>query len=345
MDADNPHASYGDIDLLEAVFSASAFLIALLDSEFNFIRVNERYAKADGKPPDYYPGKNHFDLFPNKENLEIFKEVVMTGRPYSTFSRPFEYAKNPERGVTYWDWSLSPIKDRKGRVAALLFILMDVTPRKKAEIEINRSLAEKEALLNEIHHRVKNNMQVVSSLLRLQARKIHDESVKAMFSESVCRIKSMSLVHELFYREKDFSGISMHEYFGMLWDMTGQCYPSIRKNILFKTVGADVRMRLSEALTLGLITHELMANATLHAFKDKAKGVVSIGISVSNGNAALIVSDDGAGLPDGFDYNAADTMGMEMIRTLASQLDADVSFNSSKGIGTSVGISFKIARG
>ncbi|MZP28905.1 PAS domain-containing protein [Heliobacterium undosum] len=101
---------------------------ALLDRDFRFIRVNEAYAKADGKEVSFFPGKNHFDLYPS-EAKSIFEQVVATKQVYATFSRPFTYASHPERGVTYWDWTLTPLLDKKGEVARLLFVLIDRTAR------------------------------------------------------------------------------------------------------------------------------------------------------------------------------------------------------------------------
>ncbi len=114
-------------ELLENVFSNVHVLIAYMDRDFNFIKVNSTYAAADGKDPAFFSGKNHFDLYPNKENDEIFRNVVKTGKPYFTHARPFQYVHNPERGTTFWDWSLKPVIDIDGRVFGLVLSLIDVT--------------------------------------------------------------------------------------------------------------------------------------------------------------------------------------------------------------------------
>lgn len=120
-------------ELLEAVFSSMHLMIAYMDRDFNFIRVNRAYAEADERGPEFYIGKNHFDLFPNEENQEIFRRVVETGTPYFAFAKPFEYAEHPERGVTYWDWSLFPVKDIGGRVTGVVLNLVNVTDRQRAK--------------------------------------------------------------------------------------------------------------------------------------------------------------------------------------------------------------------
>ncbi len=102
-------------ELLERMFSSIDVSIAYMDKDFNFIRVNRAYAEADGREPEFYVGKNHFTLFPNEENEEIFKKVVETGEPYSVFAKPFTYLEHPDCGVTYWDWSLQPVNNPEGR--------------------------------------------------------------------------------------------------------------------------------------------------------------------------------------------------------------------------------------
>jgi PAS domain S-box-containing protein len=120
-------------ELLESVFSNIHFLLAYMDTNFNFLRVNRAYAKADGRDPDFFIGKNHFDLFPNEENKAIFCQVVETGEPFQVSEKAFKYAEFPDRGITYWDWSLYPVKDPKGSVVGLVLSLVDVTERKQAE--------------------------------------------------------------------------------------------------------------------------------------------------------------------------------------------------------------------
>ncbi|RPI22577.1 MAG: PAS domain S-box protein [Acidobacteria bacterium] len=132
--------------LLDRLFSITHLLLAYMDPQFNFIRVNSAYAEADGKTPDQLIGKNHFELFPHAENEKIFRQVVETGEPYFAHAKPFAYAHAPERGVSYWDWTLIPLKDSAGRVEALILSLVDVTERKKAEM----ALTENEMLLRKV---------------------------------------------------------------------------------------------------------------------------------------------------------------------------------------------------
>ena len=136
------------LQLLETIFEHTHMMVAYLDPRFNFIRVNRAYAEADERDLSFYPGKNHFDLYPNVENQRIFEDVVRTGEPYIAFARAFEYAEHPEWGVSYWDWSLVPIPAKEGKVAGLILTLLNVTEREEAEKKLrqagayNRSLIE-----------------------------------------------------------------------------------------------------------------------------------------------------------------------------------------------------------
>ena len=132
--------------LLETIFAHTHILVAYLDPQFNFVRVNRAYAQADGREPSFFVGRNHFDLYPHAENEAIFRKVVEIGVPYFAHAKPFEYAGHPERGVTYWDWSLVPIKQQDGVVSGLVLTLANVTEQKKAE----QALREREATLTSL---------------------------------------------------------------------------------------------------------------------------------------------------------------------------------------------------
>jgi PAS domain S-box-containing protein len=126
-------------ELLEQVFSSVGVLIAYMDTAFNFLRVNRAYAEADERTPEFFPGKNHFALYPNEENEAIFRRVVATGTAYVTLQKPFEYRDHPERGVTYWDWSLKPVKETDGKVSGVVLSLVNVTERIRAQEKLRQN--------------------------------------------------------------------------------------------------------------------------------------------------------------------------------------------------------------
>jgi PAS domain S-box-containing protein len=136
-------------ELLEKVFSTTHLLIAYMDTDFNFIRVNPAYAEADGREPESFAGKNHFGLYPHEENEAIFRRVVETGEPYTAYAKPFEYAEHPERGVTHWDWTLHPVKDASGKVEGVVLCLVNVTERVQVEEELRKHRDHLEELVAE----------------------------------------------------------------------------------------------------------------------------------------------------------------------------------------------------
>ncbi|MBE0427419.1 MAG: PAS domain S-box protein [Nitrospirae bacterium] len=136
-------------ELLESAFSNIHILVAQLDMNFNFIRVNKAYAQADGRDPEFFAGKNHFDLYPHEENEAVFRKVVQTGEPVTFYGKPFEYAEHPERGVTYWDWNLQPVKDETGNIESLVLSLIDRTEDYRSRESLIKSESKYRSLIEQ----------------------------------------------------------------------------------------------------------------------------------------------------------------------------------------------------
>ena len=160
-------------EFLETIFANVHFLIAYMDKDFNFIRVNRAYAEADGHTPDFYVGKNHFALFPDAENENIFRKVLETGEPYFVSGKPFEYPLNPERGTTYWDWSLRPIKDTDGLISGLVLSLVNVTDSKRAEEALKQANIELKQKTIELSQRAAQLTRLSSELTLAEHRERH----------------------------------------------------------------------------------------------------------------------------------------------------------------------------
>ncbi|MFP3904932.1 MAG: PAS domain S-box protein, partial [Armatimonadota bacterium] len=151
-------------ELLEAFFEHIQTPVALLDCDFNFIRVNEAYAEADERASEDFPGENHFDMYPS-DARDVFEQVVRSGEPYEVKSAPFEYARNPERGVTYWDWSLIPVKDDDGVVEMLVLSMLDVTEQERANREIRRRQEDLRELAAELSRTEQEERRRIASQL------------------------------------------------------------------------------------------------------------------------------------------------------------------------------------
>lgn len=150
-------------ELLDRIFDNVHMLIACLDTDFNFVRVNQAYARAGKQEPDWFVGKNHFDLYPHTENEQIFREVLRTGEPYVVFEKPFTYTGRSERGLTYWDWSLRPVHDRDGQISGLVLTLVDVTERKRLEkLVLEASDREAERIGQDLHDTLGQRLAAMS---------------------------------------------------------------------------------------------------------------------------------------------------------------------------------------
>ncbi|MEE8430466.1 MAG: histidine kinase dimerization/phosphoacceptor domain -containing protein [Candidatus Desulfatibia sp.] len=222
-----------------------------------------------------------------------------------------------------------------------LSLALAATHRKRAEDQTKASLREKEILLREIHHRVKNNMQVIISLLRLQADKIEDKTYADMFKEGEDRIRSMALIHEQLYQSKDFANIDFGEYIKSLAKALFTSHGVDTNRVRLNTEIKDASLDLENAIPCGLIINELVSNSLKHAFPQERKGNISVGFRLINKDEfEITVSDDGIGIPEELDLNNTDSMGWYLVRILVErQLDGKIEIIRKQG--TQFHIQFK----
>jgi len=213
----------------------------------------------------------------------------------------------------------------------------EIEERIKAEEKLKISLLEKEILLKEIHHRVKNNLQVVSSLLFLQSINLKDENVINAFKESRDRIKCMALIHEKLYRSENLSMISFEDYIKSLVDELKKSFVRKDKNIITVIEAKDINLSLDTALSCGLIVNEVVTNSFKYAFpdsfvKDNDELKVEIKVNKIDSNKYLmIIRDNGVGLPKDFEIEKSDSLGMKLINSIVNQLNGNIEIKSEKG--------------
>ncbi|MGD2249369.1 MAG: histidine kinase N-terminal 7TM domain-containing protein [Candidatus Methanofastidiosia archaeon] len=230
-----------------------------------------------------------------------------------------------------YDVGISPVNDWRGLITSRVIVARDITERKKAEKQIKASLKEKEVLLREIHHRVKNNLQIISSLLNLQSRYMKDTQYANMLKESQDRIKSMALIHETLYQSKDLANINFEGYIHALVRDLARSYGVLEDEISINIKVDDVSLAVDTAIPVGLIINELVSNSLKHAFPHR-KGEIIIGLRSVNGDIELEVSDNGVGMPGNIDFRNTKTLGLHLVTILAEdQLDGDITLDRNNG--------------
>ncbi len=230
-----------------------------------------------------------------------------------------------------------------GRPAGIV-TLVDTTEAKLADERIRASLAEKEVLLKEVHHRVKNNLQIISSLLDLQSEYIRDEESRAFIRESQSRIRSMALIHQKLYQSERFAFVDFREYIEELVEDLFVSYARGPQQVRLNVSVGDVTLGMDEAIPCGLIVNELVSNSLKHAFPGGRKGTLTVSCHAGEtGEIALTVADTGVGLPPGFDCRNAETLGLQLVTMLVRQLGGQMAIDGVGG-GTAVTIRFSSRR-
>jgi PAS domain S-box-containing protein len=252
-----------------------------------------------------------------------------------------------------WKWILTRGKvverDAGGQPVRMIGTHTDITDRRMMEEEIrslnkaleqrvvertsqlNASLEEKVHLLREIHHRVKNNLQIIISLLNLQSRYVEDEKTQQLIRESQNRIKAMALVHEKLYQSGDISKINLDDYVRFLGNSLFQFYGMKGKGITLNTRIFEIHIGISTAIPVGLIINELVSNSLKHAFPDRKKGEISLAITREDAVLNLVYKDNGVGIPQDLDLRNTKSLGLRLVITLVEQLQGTIELDRSSG--------------
>ena len=259
------------------------------------------------------------DEEPYQGQLRLFLRA-MEGKP-----QQFELPLKTIHGESRWyQVFLNPVSLGEDQ-REISCIAYDITERKEIDRAIRSALKEKEVLLQEVHHRVKNNLQVISSMLNLQKSFVKDPETLNLLEESTNRIATMSYIHESLYRNTDFANISFAEYLQRLSANLIQSYSRSDCEVVLQTVFDEVYLSLEQAIPCGLITNELVSNSLKYAFPDRAQGIITLRIQhVEGGAVELEVSDDGVGLPPGMDFAKNDSLGVYLVQALTEQIDGEL---------------------
>lgn len=220
--------------------------------------------------------------------------------------------------------TISPIKDNAGNIVGASSIARDITERKKAEAKIHQSLEEKVILLKEVHHRVKNNLQIISSILSLQLTYTQDPLVVKTFQELQSRIHSIAMIHELLCQSGNLEQIEFDQYLKELVGNLRNTYSGRLKNVNILVEAESLQMNIDSAIHCGLLVNELLTNAMKYAFPDQTQGQIRVKMTRQSDFFSLVVADDGQGLPPELDVKDPESLGFQLVNILAKQLEGDL---------------------
>ncbi len=256
-----------------------------------------------------------------------YEECLRRGEPY-TYEEDLVLPTGPKT----WQTQLVPIPGPDGCVNLIAGFSRDITEQKRTEAALRASDEEKGVLLKEIHHRVKNNMQVISSMLNLQSREVEDPKVLEVFRDTQTRIRSMALVHEKLYQSKDLARIDFRSYLQTLIVHLFHAHRTDSDRVRSEMTITQSSLDINTAIPVGLIVSELVSNALKYAFPDERKGRIRVGLAPAPDNKlVLTIADDGIGLPADLDVRETESLGLQIVNMLVEQLDGELEVDRKAG--------------
>lgn len=330
---------------LESIFNSTEnIMMWTMDRDHKITTVNRNFSywleeqfneKIDAKTQITSVLKKHIDENQYQGQLTSF-DNAFSGR-----AQQFEFPLRHPNGKALWlQVFLNPVYmgEKLEEISCLAY---DNTERKEIDRKVRDALKEKEVLLQEVHHRVKNNLQVISSILNLQSSYVTDPKTLEILQESQNRIKSMSFIHETLYRTIDFSSIDFSEYMRTLSNNLIQSYRLEDCQVHFTTDLDPLTIHIDQAIPCGLIVNELISNALKYAFKGRKEGDLHLSLKRKNKTVVMRVADNGVGLPKGFNYEKTDSLGVQLVYTLTEQIDGTITVNTAS-TGTEFLITFEM---
>lgn len=316
---------------LKAIFESGDQLMWTIGMDKRLSSFNQNYAKAIYDLYGYYPeiGKSmrspksaaFHDMWDDKY------DAAFKGKQVEFISERVNLngVKIIRQMILY------PIKDNDNNVIEISGIGFDITENKKNEERITQSLKEKEVLLKEVHHRVKNNMQVISSILNLQSSYVKDAYALNLLKECQNRIKSMAFIHESLYQTKNFESVNFSEYITTLSKNLVHTYSINSKNIKLVLTLDKLFLNLDSSIPCGLIINEIISNSLKYAFPDNRDGIIFVTLKVDNNHVRIEAGDNGVGIPNGIDIKHTETLGLQLVDTLVEQINGTLVLERNRG--------------
>lgn len=319
-------------------FDFAAIGVALVALDGRWLRVNHALCELVGYTEAELLATNFQQLtYPDDLDADLNYVAQMlagTIRTYQMEKRYFHKAGH----LVHILLAISLVRDGQGNPLYFISQIQDITARKQAQNQLLASLREKEVLLKEIHHRVKNNLQIVSALLDLQSGHTTDRQALEMFRESRSRVRSMALIHERLYRSPDLACVDFAVYIRQLADDLFAAYQVWENGIELDVLVEVPPVPLDLAIPCGLLLNELLSNCLKHAFADVPEGRIQVAIRSANGDTELRVADNGRGFPVTLDFRNASSFGLQLVNTLVEQLHGTITLRV--GSGTEIIVRF-----
>ena len=298
--------------------------IIVLSPENDILDMNPAATQIAGHADDKLIGQHITELLPT---WQLHLQHTQNGE-----ERRFVFGLGEGQGQRFYDTRITPLMDWNDQLISNVIVMRDISERVHAEEKIKNTLKEKEILLREVHHRVNNNLQIVSSLLSLQARNLQDTQVLGQLQNSQNRIRSMALIHQKLHQSDRITRINFSEYAIQLVKDLIHLYSQNNHDIRLKTQDREIVLGLDMAVPCGLIINELVSNSLKHAFPDDRSGEIYIDLFKDNERGLVMtVSDNGIGLTEDLDIHKTKTLGLQLVISLVEQLEGTIEIDRSDG--------------
>ncbi|MDP4266746.1 MAG: PAS domain S-box protein [Bacteroidota bacterium] len=316
---------------LKTLLDNAPLILFSVDKDGVYTLSEGRGLKNIGQIPGEVVGKNVFETTPNQAIHNNIRKALEGNEVHTLINI----------NKTIYETWYSPVYDLNNNISGVTAVSVDVSKEIKAKEQINNSLKEKVVLLKEIHHRVKNNLQIISSLLNLQSNNITDEKIIDVITNAKNRVKTMVLIHEKLYQSENLADINFNEYIEDLVNDLISSYNNSNRVINTKINVQNIMMDLDKSIPCGLIINEIVTNSLKYAFANRKKGTISVEFYIDkNRKYNLIIGDDGIGLPKGLDIDNLKSLGMQLLVSLTDQLQGTYEIKTKPNEGTKIHIRF-----
>lgn len=315
---------------LSALINTTGDIIFSIDGNFHLVEFNNlvKERAKEHLAINLKSGQSIFDLIPKEKELELrnILQTVMEGKNITSQEPPIYFGEIGRNFETHYH----PIRSGR-KIMGIAVFSRDVTDQKMGERQILKSLNEKEVLLKEVHHRVKNNLQVISSILNLQTAYLRDKSTISLLKECQNRIKTMAFIHESLYQNSDMSEINFGDYIITLVKNLFYSFETDQRRIRPFFEVEPVFLNLDLSIPCGLIINELVSNALKYAFDIDQEGSIFVGVKRRGGRTSITISDNGKGMPENINFKSTETLGLQLVVTLVEQINGKIEMTRDKG--------------